>query len=104
RRVDSLEVIWPDGRYQLLTGLEVDRLLVVDQKEAKGHESPNGNVASSPKAFEPLDVGRRPVYAHRASTAVDYAVQPLLPYMISRQGPALAVADVNRDGLDDVFV
>src|SRR5947208_3205082 len=28
-RVDSLEVIWPDGRYQLLTDLDVDRILTL---------------------------------------------------------------------------
>src|SRR5687767_10169137 len=33
-RVDSLEVFWPDGRYQLLTGLAVDRMLTLRQSEA----------------------------------------------------------------------
>ena len=27
RQVDSLEVIWPDGRYQLLTNVSADRML-----------------------------------------------------------------------------
>src|SRR5207245_8096975 len=36
RRVDTLEVIWPDGRHQLLTNLDVDRLLVVRQQDATG--------------------------------------------------------------------
>jgi len=35
---------------------------------------------------------------------VDYSSQPLLPYMVSSQGPPLAVGDVNGDSLDDVFV
>ncbi|HEY8850982.1 MAG TPA: CRTAC1 family protein, partial [Gemmatimonadaceae bacterium] len=34
RRVDSLEVEWPDGRYQLLTGLRADSLLIVRQSDA----------------------------------------------------------------------
>src|SRR5437762_11212139 len=34
RRVDSLEVIWPDRRYQLLTDLDVDRMVTVRQGDA----------------------------------------------------------------------
>lgn len=35
---------------------------------------------------------------------LDYSIQPLMPYMVSRQGPPLAVGDVNGDSLDDVFI
>ena len=107
QRVDSLEVIWPDGRYQLLTNLDVDRLMVVKQADARSGQTPLKNsMGSDPKSrlFAPLEPGKGLAYAQRASTVMDYSVQPLLPYMISRQGPSLAVGDVTGDGLDDVFV
>jgi hypothetical protein len=34
----------------------------------------------------------------------DFTVQPLLINYLSRQGPSIAVADINKDGLDDVFI
>ncbi len=34
---------------------------------------------------------------------MDFERDPLLPHMLSRLGPALAVGDVNGDGLQDVF-
>jgi len=43
-------------------------------------------------------------YRHQPASSVDYEVQPLLPYEPSRHGPPIAVADVNGDGLDDVFI
>jgi hypothetical protein len=97
RRVDSLEVRWPDGRSQVLTALEVDRTVAVRQRDARATESGN----DTNRRFEVVE---GPRYAHRVGAAVDYSVQPLLPYMISRQGPALAVGDVDGDSLDDVFV
>jgi hypothetical protein len=106
RRVDSLEVRWPDGRYQLLTDLEVDRLLVVKQSDATIKEQPRPHPARAPRdqVFERLAPQSGLAYRHQAVALVDYSVQPLLPYMISRQGPPLAVADVDGDSLDDVFV
>ncbi|MFL5606699.1 MAG: VCBS repeat-containing protein, partial [Gemmatimonadaceae bacterium] len=98
-RVDSLEVVWPDGRRQVLTGLGVDRLLVVRQVEATAVQ-----VLRSEGPAPLIQRSAGPAYVQRINALVDYGVQPLLPYMISRHGPALAVADVNGDGLDDVFV
>jgi hypothetical protein len=98
-RVDSLEVVWPDGRHQMLTGLGVDRLLVVRQADAVGNTRDVPNLAALP-----MERSIGPAYKQQTGTQVDYSVQPLLPYMISRHGPPLAVGDVNGDSLDDVFV
>jgi hypothetical protein len=103
-RVDSLEVIWPDGRYQLLTGLDVDRLLVVKQAEASGSRPPGPPAATRDPPFQPLQGRQALAYADQTGYMLDYGVQPLLPYMISRKGPPVAATDVNGDGLDDVFV
>ncbi|HEY6210019.1 MAG TPA: VCBS repeat-containing protein [Gemmatimonadales bacterium] len=115
KRVDSLEVIWPDGRSQLLTGLDVDRMVTVRQGDATRQVSGAGCQVSACLArpptpdtrhllFQPVDPRRALTYKHQAARSVDYDVQPLLPYQPSRQGPPIAVADVNGDGLDDVFI
>jgi len=99
RRVDSLEVIWPDGRSQVLTDLDVDRMVTVKQGSAVVRQHLTPDTRHLP--FQPLHSLH---YAQPQGSFVDYEVQPLLPYEPSRQGPPVAVADVNGDGLDDVFI
>ena len=104
KRVDSLEISWPDGRYQLLTNLDVDRSLIVRQGDAAARRDASRIPHPASRVFEPVDPRQALKYKHQAGTQVDYNVQPLLPYMISKHGPPLAVSDVNGDGLDDVFI
>src|SRR5260221_8005432 len=40
---------------------------------------------------------------HRENDLSDFEREPLMPKLVSTEGPALAVADVNGDGLDDMF-
>ncbi|MFL5543809.1 MAG: VCBS repeat-containing protein [Gemmatimonadaceae bacterium] len=104
QRVDTLEVDWPDGRYQLLLNPGVDRLLTVRQSDATQRKSRTASPPIPPTQwFKPVAI-RGLEYRQAAPTRMDYSAQPLLPYMISRHGPAMAVSDVNGDGLDDVFV
>ncbi|MEO8333992.1 MAG: VCBS repeat-containing protein [bacterium] len=103
RRVDSLEVIWPGGRSQLLRNVEADRVLVVKESDARIAASPR-TTASTHDAWFEADTVPGLSYFHRAPAQVDYDVQALLPYMLSRQGPSIAVSDVNGDGLEDVFI
>jgi hypothetical protein len=104
QRVDTLEVVWPDGRHQILTDLQVDRLLTVRQQDATEKQGPNTAVPAGDRPFRLMDAGRGLTYAHLEKESVDYSVQPLLPHMLSRQGPPLAVGDVTGNGLDDVFI
>ena len=106
-RADTLEVFWPDGRYQLITGLAGDRLVTVRQADAtlrRRAEFGASAPSSSERLFTALDATSGLAYQHHTPSTLDYSAQSLLPYMLSRQGPPVAVADVNGDGLQDVFV
>ena len=43
-------------------------------------------------------------YLHEENSFNEFDREPLIPFMTSREGPALAVGDVNGDNMDDVFV
>jgi enediyne biosynthesis protein E4 len=43
-------------------------------------------------------------FLHQENHFVEFDREPLIPHMVSTEGPALAVADINKDGLQDVFI
>jgi hypothetical protein len=98
--VDSVEVIWPDGRVQVLTNLGVDQTITLHAGNASRLPQAPTPRPRAPR-FRPADLI---AYAQPVRSIVDYEIQMLLPYELSRQGPPLAVADVNRDGREDVFI
>lgn len=103
--VDSLEVFWPDGRYQLLTDVNAGQLITINQQDATRDKQKWQNEKSNPKVFEQIEPDSGIAWRHRENEYfIDYNVQPLLPHQLSKMGPALATGDVTGNGLDDIYV
>ncbi|QHT71509.1 VCBS repeat-containing protein [Rhodocytophaga rosea] len=104
-KIDSLEVLWPDGKYQLLTNVKANQVLQVDYAQAR--EKPtlaHGVPVQENVLFTEVSDEEGISYLHRENEQVDFKRQPLLPHMHSRLGPGLSVGDVNSDGLEDVYI
>jgi len=105
-QVDSLEIIWPDGRSQILTNVKADQMLTLDYKNAEAKD-----LIRKTESLVKNRIFQKPSSQHHLNhkhqvlaNKIDYEIQPLLPYQISRQGPPLATGDVTGNGLDDVFI
>ncbi len=99
--VDSALVTWPNGRVQLIKGIKTDQQLTLDYADA--YIRNDSLSKSGPVLFQRADsVGLS--YDHTEDEFVDFKIQPLLPHMHSRNGPGIAVADVNGDGREDCYI
>jgi hypothetical protein len=99
--LDSLRVVWPGGKMQLLTHLPVDTMLVLKYRDARARDG--DPAAVSPWFTDVTDVVKAG-FAHRETFFFDYKFQPLLLQKYSQEGPFISVGDMNGDGLEDFFV
>lgn len=99
-KIDSLKIIWLNGAMQKFTEPKVNAVLVAEQEQAK---STFIYSAKKPAAyFTPVKFGID--YTHLQLDYNDFKRQPLMPVMQSQCGPAMAAADVNGDGWDDLVI
>ncbi len=102
-RIDSLVVVWPDRRTQVLTDVPADQMITLSQHAASGRYVYRPGPPAAPLfADETARIGID--FTHEENTFYDYGREPLMPHALSTEGPALTVGDVNGDGLDDFYV
>ena len=101
RAADSVLVTWPDGRTTVRTGVPADTVLTV----TLGDDARPAATVARPAAPRPwLAVADSLPAPHAENDFVDFDRERLIPHMLSTEGPALAVADVDGDGLDDAYL
>jgi hypothetical protein len=102
--IDSVVVIWPDDKKQTIRQPKADATLLLSYKNANQRSSFVDQNAIEPEFFSDVTSAAKLDYIHKENDFVDYNRDGLLKQMLSREGPALAVGDVNGDGLEDVFL
>ena len=102
-RIDTLTVVWPDRRFQQLTNVAPNQLLVLRQESASGRYDYKQAATPPRPLFDDVTARVAIDYRHRENGFLDYDREPLMTGLLSTEGPALAVADVNGDGLDDMY-
>lgn len=96
-----IKVIWPDGSECEVINPETDKLIEISQTSS--HQKIEID-KSGQLIFRDFTTAAHLDFIHHENDFVDYNRETLLPYQFSRVGCALATADVNGDGLDDIYV
>lgn len=98
----SMTVKWPGGKITRLENLGADTLVTIDERTAT--ISPHDTTVIAKKIFNDITETSGIDFTHQQSASVDFKFFPLLPFQLSKTGPSLAKADVNHDGLEDIFI
>ncbi|MEL6306240.1 MAG: VCBS repeat-containing protein, partial [Bacteroidota bacterium] len=99
QKIDSIQVIWTGGKTQTLKNIIANSELVLKQADAS-EQLPELVKNQSPFVVNDSIIP----FQHKESVSIDFDGEPLIPYANSNNGPCLAIADVNKDGLEDFFI
>ena len=99
--IDSLIISWPNGSFSKEQNLAANNNYTFNEPltdsffKTMGTRKPNKVFANTAPLF---------TFKHQENNYIDFNRERLLPYMSNNEGPALAKADVNEDGILDVYI
>ena len=106
-KLDSAFLIWPDNTFQRIS-LNAKQPFInftyqiglpkFDYKKITEYWK------NETKPVEDITIKSGLHYLHQENPFVEFNREALIPHMVSTEGPALAVADINKDGLEDIFI
>ena len=100
QQVDSLKVIWPDGKVTLQNQVNADQMLVLNHAEAL--TLPTSELKKEDKIFTGSD--QLADFRHMENAYDDFLSEILLPHKTSMLGPHMDVGDINGDGRSDIVI
>jgi len=99
--IDSLRVIWPDDKTQKLTNIKTNATLTLQQFKATETQKPYQFKNNKTLLTE---ITENKFDEHEENSYSDFDHEGLITKMVSQEGPALAVGDVNNDGNEDFYI
>ena len=96
--VDTLEINWPSGKSQVLTGIQANQVLTLKENEARKMPVP-------PLGYSPTFTQiRSPISLSTSSQNIlDFDRQPLLIQELSYSGPVIKKEDLDGNGKEDLM-
>jgi len=99
--IDSLRVIWPDDKTQKFTNIQANQVLTLNQTDASEIQLP---FKKDERETLLTELSNNEFFSHQENNYSDFDHEGLISKMLSQEGPALAIGDINNDGNDDVYL
>jgi hypothetical protein len=105
----EMMVLWPDNSYQIISDFTLGKKVVVKYDKNKSRSVKDvssfvSNYISNKKQFTSTEVKATVLATIQPFETPDFNYYNLLPHAYLPRTPAVAVADVNKDGFDDIYV
>jgi len=98
-QVDSIILLWPNGGMETMKNVKVNQRMVWK----KGDGKPYKKSLKTPTIPLFASAVNKINWTHQENEFVDFKREKLIPYMLSAEGPCMAVGDINGDNLEDIY-
>ncbi len=102
--IDSVVIRWPNHKKQVLTKVAANQVLKADIINATIDDNWSLPAVASNTYFTDITKAAGIDFEHQEMDYIDFNAERLLPHKLSQYGPGLAVADIDKNGLDDIFL
>lgn len=100
--IDKIEVYWPDGKLETISNIEGNQTLFIKHENALPTDDLQP-IKPKNKYFTEITDQTGINHKHNEKEFDDFAREFLLFRQLSNLGPGMAIADVNNDGLEDLY-
>ena len=98
----DIKVFWPDGNQQFLKQVSSNQRLTIDYQQASSPTDKPINWAAP--LFSDITDSVGLAYVYHENEHDDFSFEPLLLFRQSATGPCMAVADIDGNNTQDIFI
>ena len=101
KEIDSAIIYWPNNKVSYHANLETNKTHKIKQDESDYEYFDMANYSNLNLKLNEIELFN---FKHNENKFIDFNKERLLTQMYSNEGPALAKADINNDGIIDFFI
>ena len=102
--VDSIVVKWQENKKQTIKNIKANQVVTVNIEEARELNQNEQPIVAPGAIFNDVTKSLSITYSHKNFDFIDFNIQSVLPHKFSEYSPALASADIDGNGLDDIVI
>ena len=101
KKIVSISITWPGGHNNVINDVQPNEVLIIRDPALEAMHL--AGTSPEKRLFKDVTNSTGIDFIHTENEFVDFKAEVLLPYQLSREGPALAKSDVDKDGREDIF-